>query len=257
MDVSILRGWMQQLCAMSEAKLDALPGIPSKRAALIPSACGAMEALLERLAVNEVVFSVSGVREGALFRDVPPEVQQQDPLLSSAEYHAFLVGRHGAYGRALCDWMAPLLGGNQKNRLALAACLLSELAWTVDPNFRAEWVFWRVVQSSMKGLNHHERIQLALALYYRYSRKWKLPTADALIALLSAAERREAELVGLAMNLAFQLSGGHSENLADVPLRLHEGEVSIDFTRASAWLDSAVVQKRLDGLGVILSAFSS
>ena len=143
-----------------------------------------------------------------------------------------------------------------RNNLRLAACLLSELAWTVDPNFRAEWVFWRVVQSSMKGMNHRERVTLALTLYYRYSRCWKLGDIP-LLALVNEEDITFAKTVGLAMNLAFQISGGHAKNLADVPLCIQDGLVSIEFTNESASLDSAVVQKRLDGLGEILSAFSS
>lgn len=257
MSADVLREWMRHLCVMDEAQLDALPGIPSKRAPLIPAACGAMEALLNRLGATQIVFSVSGVREGVLFRDLPDAERIKGPLIASAQYHAGLANRYGTYGHALYEWMRPLFPSLEDSRLRLAACLLSELAWTVDPNFRAEWVFSRVVQSSMKGLNHPQRIQLALALYYRYSRSWELGDDHPLFALVSEEERRTAQMIGLAMNLAFQISGGHSENLADVPLKVQEDAASIDFTNASASLDSAVVQKRLDGLGVMLSAFSS
>jgi hypothetical protein len=49
-------------------------------------------------------------------------------------------------------------------RLRRALCKLSELAWAIDPNFRASWAYQRILQSSLKGLDHKERLMLALAL---------------------------------------------------------------------------------------------
>jgi exopolyphosphatase/guanosine-5'-triphosphate,3'-diphosphate pyrophosphatase len=140
-------------------------------------------------------------------------------------------------------------------RLRRALCKLSELAWSIDPNFRASWAYQRVIQSSLKGMDHKERLMLALALYHRYQTRWKGDKSE--IKLLDERERLWARCVGLAANLAFQLSGGRGGNLYHATLFYHDAEVKLTLDDEASPLRTDTVEKRLDGLGEALRAFSS
>ena len=140
-------------------------------------------------------------------------------------------------------------------RLRLALCMLSELAWSIDPNFRAGWAYHRIIQSSLKGIDHKERLMLATALYHRYQTKWKGERKE--LVLLDERERLWARCVGLAANLAFQLSGGRAGNLHHARLTWHDGQVKLALDDEASPLRTDAVEKRVEGLGDALRAFAN
>ena len=182
--------------------------------------------MLATTGAPEVRFSVSGIREGFFFDLLEARTQKEDALLASASDLAALIGRTGSYGRELYDWMTPLFNNEPIawRRIRRALCKLSELAWSIDPNFRANWAYQRIIQSSLKGLDHKERLMLALALYYRYQARWKGDKSE--IKLLDERERLWARCVGMGASLAFQLSGGRGGNLYHAQLAFHDGQNS-------------------------------
>lgn len=238
--------------------LAALPGIPARRAPTMHAACLTLQALLQRSHATSVVFSVAGIREGLLYEQLAPEEQARDPLLASAEDMRHYGGRKGRYASELFDWMQPLFTREspQRRRLRAALCDLSEIAWMIDPNFRAEWSYLRVLQSDMKGLSHRERVTLAMALFHRHQSKWKRDLPET--ALIDETDRLWAHAAGLAANLAFQLSGGQAGNLHQARL-LYDGGgiVDLQLDAAANPLRTETVEKRLDGLGSTLKALAS
>jgi exopolyphosphatase / guanosine-5'-triphosphate,3'-diphosphate pyrophosphatase len=204
-----------------------------------------------------VRFSVSGIREGFFYDLLGAKLQKEDPLLASATDLAALVGRSGNYAQELYDWMTPLFASEpiMWQRIRMGLCKLSEIAWSIDPNFRANWAYQRIIQSSLKGLDHKERLMLALALYHRYQTRWKGDKSK--ISLLDERERLWARCVGLSANLAFQLSGGRGGNLYHAKLAFHDSKVSLKLDAEANPLRTEAVEKRLDGLGEALRAFSS
>ena len=158
--------------------------------------------------------------------------------------------------RELYDWMTPLFGNEPIawRRIRRGLCKLSELAWSIDPNFRANWAYHRIMQSSLKGIDHKERLMLALALYYRNSSRWRGDKSE--IKLLDERERQWARCVGLAANLAFQLSAGRGGNLYHAKLTYHAGNVALMLDEEAAPLRTEAVEKRLQGLGEALRAFA-
>ncbi len=248
---------VDKLLEMKPDEVAALPGISAKRAGtLVPTAI-VLQHLLQACGAPEVRFSVSGIREGFFFDLLEPRQQKEDALTASAADLAALIGRTGSYGRELFDWMSPLFASEPIawQRIRRALCKLSELAWSIDPNFRARWAYQRIIQSSLKGIDHKERLMLALALYYRYTRSWKGDKTE--LKLLDERERQWARCVGLAANLAFQLSGGRAGNLHHAKLRFHDGEVKLTLDEEAAPLRTETVEKRLDGLGEAMRAFSN
>jgi exopolyphosphatase/guanosine-5'-triphosphate,3'-diphosphate pyrophosphatase len=248
---------IERLLEMKQSDIAALPGISSKRApTLVPTAI-VLQQLLQQTGAPQVMFSVSGIREGFFFDLLDPRVQKEDALISSATDLAALIGRVGAYGKELHQWMNPLFATEPLpwQRIRRALCILSELAWSIDPNFRAVWAYHRVIQSSLKGIDHKERIMLALALYHRYQMKWKGDRDE--LKLLDERERQWARCVGLAAGMAFQLSGGRGGNLYHANLTWHDGQVTLALDEEASPLRTDTVEKRVLGLGEALRAFSN
>lgn len=253
----MIRRISDEFSEMSEEHIAMLPGIPSKRATTMPLAAMIMGHILERTDSDQVIFSVGGIREGLLYDKLSSQEQDKDPLIASAEDLANLAGRRGKYAHELYDWMTPLFVNEspQRARLRQALCLLSELAWTIDPNFRAEWAYLRILQSDMKGLTHRERITLSTALYHRYQNKWKKDYPET--ELVDEYDRLWAHCVGMAANLAFQLSGGQAGNLHLAQLSLHDGDIALLLAPEAYPLRTEIVEKRLEGLGSTFKALSN
>ncbi|OYW13609.1 MAG: hypothetical protein B7X02_01800 [Rhodospirillales bacterium 12-54-5] len=248
---------VEKLLALKPSDIADLPGISAKRApTLIPTAL-VLQQLLQITGAPKVAASVSGIREGFFYSLLSERQQHEDALLASAADLAALIGRRGSYATELFEWMAPLFPTEPIawSRLRRALCKLSELAWTIDANFRAEWAYHRIIQSQLKGLDHKERIMLALSLYHRYQLKWKGDRDE--LRLLDDRERLWTRCVGLAAGLAFQLSGGRAGNLYHAKLTWHDGQVSLALDEEASPLRTDAVEKRLLGLGEALRAFSN
>lgn len=242
---------------LSIDEIAALPGITKNRAQTLLPAIVILQHLMRRSKAHHVIFSVSGIREGLLFHQLKAEQQQRDPLIASARDLASLAGRKGRYAQELFEWMQPLfpLESPQKARLRMALCILSELAWTIDPNFRGEWAYLRVIQSAIKGVTHPERVMLGLALYHRYQQKWKQPRPE--ISMLDETDMAWARCVGMAANLAFHLSGGKGGNLYHARLGVEGKSVRLELDNEAKPLRTDTVEKRLEGLGSAFKALSS
>ena len=243
--------------AMSLEEIAELPGIPSKRAATMLPAALMLQHLMQYADVPRVAFSVTGIREGLLFERLSNKLQKQDPLFASAADLAMLAGRHGRYGDELFQWMQPLFvhESAQQERIRYALCILSELAWTIDPNFRGEWAYNRVVQSAIKGVTHRERVMLAMALFHRYQVKWRQDRRE--MVLLDERDRLWARCVGIAANLAFHLSGGQQGNLHHARLGVGGGTVTLSLDKEAKPLRTETLEKRLEGLGSSFNALSN
>lgn len=248
---------LEKLLSMSPQQIADLPGISAKRApTLLPTAL-VLHELIDYTNAPQVMFSVSGIREGFFFDLLDEKKKKDDALIASATDLAALIGRTGSYASELFKWMDPLFPHEPLpwKRLRHALCILSELAWSIDPNFRAGWAYHRIIQSSLKGMDHKERVMLALALYHRYQTKWKKERPE--LKLLDERERQWARCVGVAAGLAYQLSGGKAGNLYHARLTWHDGQVMLALDDEASPLRTDTVEKRLLGLGDALRAFSN
>lgn len=248
---------LEQICAMPKKQQEQLPVSAKRRPALIPAAV-VLRALLERSGAQTVVFSTAGIREGYLFEQLSPFLQQQDPLIASSAELAWQQGRLAGYANELFVWMAPLFEGEseQDRRLRASACILSELAWRVHSRFRAEWAFDAILSALLIGLDHNERVALALSLYNRYHCQ-RMPD-DPVLSLVSERRRLWAGMVGTAANLAYLLSGSKPGVLPGIGLKLEKSQrATLHLPERLRELASEQVQKRLDGLGDIAAALAN
>ena len=248
---------LEMMVKMSPEEISHLSGASSRRApALIPASM-ILQQVIESAEVKNIVFSASGIREGFMYEKLSPYVQKDDALLSSAADCASQSGRVAGYARELFDWMTPLMGKetHEQERLRLAACILSEIAWRIHPEYRGEWIYASIMDSPLVGLSHKERIFMATALYHRH--QFKQRDMGSAQKLLNDETKARARVIGTAANLAYHLSGAITGNLSRTKVTAEKSEVKLFLSEQIQELMGDSVKKRLDGLGEALRLFSS
>lgn len=200
--------------------LERLPGAPRRRIDDLPFACVVLRRLLRVTAVHRVIFSASGLREGWFMRRMPREIQEQDPLLGAAFELAARHGRDPSLPPALVDWTAPLFPREtaEAARLREAVCWMSDIGSHDHPEFRAEQAFLRVLRQPGVGLDHQARAFLALVVALRYEAESDAAFLRPSRLLLDIDTANRAEVLGIALRLAYTLSAGTKDLLTGTRL---------------------------------------
>ncbi|MGQ2931951.1 MAG: Ppx/GppA family phosphatase, partial [Sphingopyxis sp.] len=135
-----LRRLLRATQRLSFEELKAIPGMASNRAASLPDAAALLAALANIIDVPDMTVSSSGLREGLLYQALDAGTRAQDPLIVAAEFEGRRLARFAPHGPALAEWIAPLFASEDAadSRVRLAASLLSDVAWSANPDFRAD-----------------------------------------------------------------------------------------------------------------------
>ena len=134
-------------------------------------------------------------------------------------------------------------------RLRRAAANLADIGWSEHPDYRAEQVFLRILRMPLVGIDHLERATLALAVASRHSamdkivRRWRIDT------LLSDERLADARTIGLAMRLAYTLTGGAFGLLETTRLERQDDRLQLIIPSQEDILVGDVVERRLRALG--------
>ena len=152
---------------MSVEELKNIPGMASNRAALVPDAAALLSALVNVIGSQEMTVSSSGLREGLLYQALDAKTRAQDPLIEAAQFEGRRLSRFARHGKALAKWIAPLFADDREEdaRIRLAACLLSDVAWSANPDFRAERGTEIALHGNWRGIDSRGRVLLARALH--------------------------------------------------------------------------------------------
>ncbi|MGQ9371921.1 exopolyphosphatase, partial [Azospirillum sp. A39] len=248
------RDFAALVARQSRSSLEKMTTGSRRRMDTLPYAALVFERLLRAVSPSRVVFSAYGLREGHLYGLLPADEQRQDPLLAASEDWSLRFGRFGD-AALLVSWTGGLFAGEDQraHRLRHAACLLSDLGWAEHPDYRAEHAFLRILRFPFPGIDHPERVFLALAVYARYVGSLELPAgAGGVRGLLSEAQALKAHVLGLALRLAHTLTGGVTALLQRTSLRLNDEALVLTLPEEAGILDGEVVQRRLDALAKVL-----
>ncbi|KTE17134.1 Ppx/GppA family phosphatase [Sphingopyxis sp. H115] len=235
-------------------QLRAIPGMASNRAAALPDAAALLAALANIIDVPEMTVSSSGLREGLLYQALDFETRAQDPLIVAAEFEGRRLARFAPHGRAITEWIAPLFTGEATadSRVRLAASLLSDVAWSANPDFRAERGTEIGLHGNWRGIDIPGRILLARALHAGFG------GADsdfpAMGDLVSADRLARARQWGLAIRLAQRLTGGVEAPLKGSGIALVNGKLQLRLARGWHHLAGESVERRLRALAQALDA---
>jgi exopolyphosphatase/guanosine-5'-triphosphate,3'-diphosphate pyrophosphatase len=193
---------------LSKPRLKAIPGLSSGRTSTLADAAALLGVLMRQLGSKTTIVSAYGLREGLLYGDLTPATRALDPLIVAAREEGRLLGRFPEHGDLLDRWIAPLFAAEPPAmaRLRHTACLLADVGWRANPEFRAERGVEVALHGNWVAIDAPGRGMLAQALYT--SLGGDLSAADPVGRLATPAAVKSATAWGLAMRLGQRMSGG-------------------------------------------------
>ena len=254
-DYRLSRREMEDMAAliagMGRKSLARLVDVARRRLEALPFAALVLERVLREGRPARVVFSAYGLREGHLYNLLPAAERDRDPLLSMAEDMAAALGRFGPPGDHLQAWTDGLFPEETREhrRLRRAACELSDIAWREHPDYRAEQAASQTLHLPLFGIDHPGRAFLALALHARYGGSGDEGAARLPRGLIESEAAERAQVLGLALRLAYALTGPAPELLQHCRLDVAKDAVTLRIDPAWRVLAGDSVRRRLDALG--------
>lgn len=240
----------------SPTALVGAPGVSKRRIEVLPYAAMLLHRIMVACKPSEIVFSANGLREGSLFDRLGPTERARDPLFAGVGRYTGGPRPKGAVsGDQLCDWMAPLFEDAPESelRLARAACYLADISRREHPDYRAEHALLRVQRLPVVGIDHPGRAFLSLAVASRHAQLGPdKPGMQAVAALLSDAQKSRAHGIGLAIRLAYTLTGGVAEVLARTGLSRKGDKVVLSMPENLGFLAGEAVERRFSSLAKVL-----
>ena len=223
-------GMARRVCEMARGgSIRGLWRLGRSRVETAPYAARLLECLIERTRASELVFSTYGLREGCIYDGLPPEERSLDPLVVMCEDIAAAAGRAAEDGEALYRWMAPAAPDRRTGipRFRLAACHLSDIGAREHAGYRAEQVFLRILRMPFVGITHPERVLVALSVASRHAAMGNLIKRWEVSDFLSERDVEEARVTGLALRLAYTVSGGVTRILESTRLEKLGGRLTL------------------------------
>ncbi len=239
----------------SRRMLERMPGMSRRRVDDMPFAAVVLRRLLRATDARRVVFSANGLREGWFMEHVcSAKARTQDPVLATARDLAGRYGRDAALPEVLIKWLAPLVDSVDQPTQVLheAACWMSDIGHQEHPEYRAEQVFMRTLRQTGVALDHHARAFLAMTLALRYEAEPETPYLDTARMLLHLSTLRRAEILGMALRLAYTLCGGTAALLRTTSLTRSPERLVLRMENGQGVFAGESVTRRLDRLAQAL-----
>ena len=242
---------------LSPDTLQKVHGVSKRRIETLPYASMLLGRILERTRPPELIFSANGLREGCLFNRLDEDDRLIDPLLAACRnfaQHSRLGDAKrgpGVDGDQLFAWIEGVLhdASDEEKRLKRAACLLADISRWEHPDYRAEHALMRVMRLPIVGIDHWGRAFLGLAVASRHAQVGEETSAmQNVIALLDEQERARARAIGLAIRLAYTVSGGTLSLLSHFRLERTDGSLKLHVPDDHDHLVGEVVERRLKSL---------
>ena len=237
---------------LSKARLREVQGLSSSRAATLGDATALLTVLIKHLGSSTTVVSAYGLREGLLYGALDSGTRAQDPLIVAAREEGRSLGRFPEHGDLLENWIAPLFTGESSTdgRLRHAACLLADVGWRANPEFRAERGVEIALHGNWVGIDAVGRAMLAQALHT--SLGGGLDTPEPLAELATPAQLKLATTWGLAIRLGQRLSGGLAGPLERTALVLDGATLALAMRDADTGFYGEAVERRHAALATAL-----
>lgn len=245
------RRLVRAIAQMDRARLRAVPGLSASRIPTLGNAALLLALLVRDLGSSGLIVSAYGLREGLLHQSLPPAVRAEDPLICATREEGVRQGRFPEHGDLLARWIAPLFVDETAGeaRLRHATCLLADVGWRANPEFRATRGLETALHGHWVGVDAQGRAKMAHALY----RSFGGDGVDAVVAaLLTTEEIAQAERWGLAMRLGQRLSGGVAAALEGSALARHEDALVLTLRPDDAALYGESVERRHKTLATAL-----
>lgn len=237
----------------TKSSLKGIPTISGGRAATLVDASALLATLVKRLGSSQLIVSSHGLREGLLYQDLPAAERAIDPLLAAAEAEGEAQGRFPGHGTLIDAWIAPLFTEDspELRRIRQAACLLGDVGWRANPDFRAERGVEIALHGNWVGIDVVGRAMLAQALFSSFG--GGSAVAPGLAGLADTLMLHRAAQWGLAIRLAQRLSGGVAGPLQVGYMSRDAKALKLHLPSEYSSLYGEAVQRRLRQLGQAMS----
>ena len=252
MDVDTVEHLSRTSAMLTKAQLRQVPGLSSGRAATLADGAALLWVLLHELGCVTTITSAFGLREGLLFGDLDAETRTLDPLIVATREEGRLLGRFREHGDLLDGWIAPLFAGEPAAlaRIRHAACLLADVGWHANPEFRAERGMEIALHGNWVAIDAAERAMLAQALFAGLGGGTQ--PGPMLGRLASDVQLRTATAWGLAIRLGQRLSGGTAGPLGRSSLTDDGARLVLHLTGGDRALYGEAVERRHQALAVVV-----
>ena len=230
----------------------AQPGISRRRLDTMPAAALVLHRLITLGRVGEVVFSAFGLREGCLYDRLSQDDRGRDPLLSGFSDIVRPFSRFPLEEGVLERWVTGFLPARVPARLVHAICMLGDAAWAEHPSYRGEHAFLKVLRLPLVGLEHEERVFVALAVLARYNGHIDHPRARAVARLVTSEQCVLANLIGCVLRFGFSYSGGIARLLSELEVIRETDRVVVRYPGDRAVVLGETVARRLAQLSSVL-----
>jgi exopolyphosphatase / guanosine-5'-triphosphate,3'-diphosphate pyrophosphatase len=228
------------LAQINRKRLKLIEALPGSRIPVLADAAALLATLTKALQPRSLIVSTFGLREGLLYQQLSTEQRARDPLISATRQAAVRQARFDEHGDLLDRWIAPLFDDEDASdqRLRHAACLLGDVAWAANPEFRAERGVDVALHGNWVGVDARGRCLMAQPLHISFGGTGVPPTVAA---LLTADELAMATRWGYAMRLGQRYSGGVAKPLIASALHVADGALYLEGERL---LYGEVVERR-------------
>jgi len=212
-----------------------LPGLSRDRADIILPGALVVQAVMDRLGVDELTLSAYGIREGLFLEhfwsDSPtkgPLELREFSLLNAARFYRYQE-KHAHHVRHLCrrlfDQLAPLHGCGPDHRLLLdAASLLHDIGSAVSYNDHHKHSRMLIVSHGLPGFSPRETAVIALLAFYH--RKGD-PGIREFRSLLRPEDEAVVRHLAALLRLAECLERGRSGHVKDIRLSWSDSELTV------------------------------
>lgn len=234
----------------SRSSLETTPGISSKRVDTLPYAALVLRALVEIGRISRISVSAGGLREGLLYRALPPDIRAYDPLLAGAAFFASRMAPDEESGAAYSQMLDGLFVDEQaaQRRIRLATALLADIGAFFHPDMRGEHAFDTALRAPFYGVTHAERALIALSLYCRHEGARTPAGAEPLLALLTEADQKRATQIGLALRFGASVAPKAPQAIRRCSLKPDKSRLVFTAPADMKPLIDETPRKRLDAL---------
>jgi exopolyphosphatase / guanosine-5'-triphosphate,3'-diphosphate pyrophosphatase len=240
----------EAIAGLSEKSVQGLQGIDKGRAESMPLAALVLGRVLTLSGCKEIVFSANGVREGVVHDRLPPRARAGDPLIEAITRMIGRSGRGVAVGDELRKWTDPLFADETPAaaRMRHAACLLSDVGWSVHPDYRTAESVTSILHAPFVGIDHAGRAFVALTVGVRYGDEEAPDRIEQARSLLSADLQDGAERLGRALRLGHTICGGGAGVLSSMRLIVSNDTIKLTYPAKWSALIGEKVEKRFESL---------
>ena len=233
---------------LSRRSLEQITTVSRKRLEVVPVAAEVLRHIVAVMEPKRIVFSALGLREGHIYELLTAAERRQDPLLVACAAVARDHPRFGIGDGEIDGWLSSTYPRpDPHRRLRYAASLLGDVSWAEHPDYRAELAFRTVLYMPAAGLSHRERAFLAAALHARYGGP-ESAIRETVSRLMDDDTLADARRTGLALRLAYTISGGVPGLLRRSSLALERGELVLRVPGRGPLQGGEAVDRRLGAL---------